>query len=82
MARRKALTFNDIYQVGAVLLPELSTLVWAKRQAMLQKRLSAGQDEQRWRLIIELTEKRIDVAERRVTALLGVLKFEIQEELF
>ena len=82
MARRKTLTFNDIYQVGAVLLPELAALVWARRQAMLQKRLAAGQDEQRWRLIVELTEKRIAVAEKQVTVLLDVGKFEAQEELF
>lgn len=82
MTKKRSLTFNDVYQVGAVLLPELATLCWARRQALLQRRLAAGQDERRWRLIVELTEKRIDVAQRRVTTLLDVLKFEAQEEMF
>jgi len=82
MEEARSVTFYDIDRISKVLLPRLATLSWARRQALLQERLAAGQDQKRWRTVIRTIEKEVKETERKVTMHLDVLKFEMQEELF
>lgn len=82
MTGNELVTLEGISRVGKTLLPRLATLCWARRQALLQRRLAAGQDAPYWQRVIVAIEGEIKVTEHRVTVLLDVLKFETQEELF
>lgn len=82
MEQARSVTFYDIDRVGKILLPRLATLCWARRQALQQERLAAGQDKKRWRMVIRAIDKETRATQHKVTVHLDVLKFEVQEELF
>ncbi|MCW4051512.1 MAG: hypothetical protein NWE89_17460 [Candidatus Bathyarchaeota archaeon] len=73
---------SNAIRTGKVLLPQLASLLWAHKQALLQEREAAGQERERWQVVQAVIEHRIREQEREITECLDVLKFKTKGEVF
>lgn len=69
---------SDAMRTGEVLLPRLAVLRWARREALFQERDAAGEEKERWRVVVSILDQTIRETERRITESLELLKFEVK----